>query len=112
MGNDSAAARDMGNNNLEGSGISYNLPPNLQSLNDEDRLKKLNSEHGNVQLGNITVDMVLGGMRRMIIMLWETSLLEPEVFRNTNVGAEGKKGTRDTLLEYFKYHLECRAFQL
>jgi len=29
-----------------------------------------------------------------------------------NVGAEGKKGTRDTLLEYFKYHLECRAFQL
>ena len=22
----------MGNNNLEGSGISYNLPPNLQSL--------------------------------------------------------------------------------
>ncbi|CAD6257201.1 unnamed protein product [Miscanthus lutarioriparius] len=31
-----------------------------------------------VQLGNITVDVVLGGMRGMIKMLWETSLLDPE----------------------------------
>ena len=79
----------------------------------QDRLKKLKSEHGKVQLGNITVDMVwiyhhlismdssvafleriltyclkipkkkmflqvLGGMRGMIGMLWETSLLDPE----------------------------------
>ncbi|TVT99111.1 hypothetical protein EJB05_55544 [Eragrostis curvula] len=44
----------------------------------QDRLKKLKSEHGKVQLGNINVDMVLGGMRGMIGMLWETSLLDPE----------------------------------
>jgi hypothetical protein len=69
----------------------------------QDRLKKLKSEHGKVQLGNITVDMVcilslknyvfftgpyseqcsyfpqvLGGMRGMTGMLWETSLLDPE----------------------------------
>ncbi|KAK4379622.1 hypothetical protein RND71_001484 [Anisodus tanguticus] len=40
-----------------------------------DRLKKLKSEHGKVQLGNITVDMVLGGMTGL---LWETSLLDPD----------------------------------
>ncbi|KAL6575473.1 hypothetical protein OROHE_000850 [Orobanche hederae] len=44
----------------------------------QDRLKKLKSEHGKVQLGNITVDMVLGGMRGMTGLLWETSLLDPE----------------------------------
>ncbi|GJN19261.1 hypothetical protein PR202_gb06516 [Eleusine coracana subsp. coracana] len=44
----------------------------------QDRLKKLKSEHGKVQLGNISVDMVLGGMRGMTGMLWETSLLDPE----------------------------------
>ncbi|MDD0451936.1 hypothetical protein PSZ91_24060, partial [Shigella sonnei] len=44
----------------------------------QDRLKKLKSEHGKVQLGNITVDMVLGGMRGIIGMLWETSLVDPE----------------------------------
>ncbi|XP_047955814.1 citrate synthase, mitochondrial-like isoform X1 [Salvia hispanica] len=44
----------------------------------QERLKKLRSEHGKVQLGNITVDMVLGGMRGMTGLLWETSLLDPE----------------------------------
>ncbi|PSS10035.1 Citrate synthase [Actinidia chinensis var. chinensis] len=44
----------------------------------QERLKKLKSEHGKVQLGNITVDMVLGGMRGMTGLLWETSLLDPE----------------------------------
>nr|ANW46676.1 citrate synthase mitochondrial [Annona cherimola] len=44
----------------------------------QDRLKKLKSEHGKVQLGNITVDMVLGGMRGMTGLLWETSLLDPD----------------------------------
>ncbi|KAL2482048.1 Citrate synthase 4 [Forsythia ovata] len=42
------------------------------------RLKKLKSEHGRVQLGNITVDMVVGGMRGMTGLLCETSLLDPE----------------------------------
>ncbi|XP_073136763.1 citrate synthase, mitochondrial-like [Henckelia pumila] len=44
----------------------------------QERLKKLKSEHGKVHLGNITVDMVLGGMRGMTGLLWETSLLDPE----------------------------------
>ncbi|KZV21783.1 Citrate synthase family protein [Dorcoceras hygrometricum] len=44
----------------------------------QERLKKLKSEHGKVLLGNITVDMVLGGMRGMTGLLWETSLLDPE----------------------------------
>ncbi|KAH9610877.1 hypothetical protein KSS87_016966 [Heliosperma pusillum] len=44
----------------------------------QERLKKLKKEHGSVQLGNINVDMVLGGMRGMTGLLWETSLLDPE----------------------------------
>ncbi|PIA48594.1 hypothetical protein AQUCO_01400879v1 [Aquilegia coerulea] len=44
----------------------------------QERLKKLKSEHGKVQLGNITVDMVIGGMRGMTGLLWETSLLDPD----------------------------------
>ncbi|XP_065872872.1 citrate synthase, mitochondrial isoform X2 [Euphorbia lathyris] len=44
----------------------------------QERLKKLKQEHGKVQLGNITVDMVLGGMRGMTGLLWETSLLDPD----------------------------------
>ncbi|GAA0151648.1 transferase [Lithospermum erythrorhizon] len=44
----------------------------------QERLKKLKSEHGKVQLGNITLDMVLGGMRGMVGLLWEASLLDPD----------------------------------
>ncbi|XP_068645580.1 citrate synthase, mitochondrial [Aristolochia californica] len=44
----------------------------------QERLKKLKTEHGKTQLGNITVDMVLGGMRGMTGLLWETSLLDPD----------------------------------
>ncbi|NP_001312207.1 citrate synthase, mitochondrial-like [Nicotiana tabacum] len=56
------------------------LRSELQELipEQQDRLKKLKSEHGKVQLGNITVDMVLGGMRGMTGLLWETSLLDPD----------------------------------
>uniref|UniRef100_A0A0E0MG20 Citrate synthase n=1 Tax=Oryza punctata TaxID=4537 RepID=A0A0E0MG20_ORYPU len=62
------------------SASDLDLKSQLQELipEQQDRLKKLKSEHGKVQLGNITVDMVLGGMRGMIGMLWETSLLDPE----------------------------------
>ncbi|KAK1397416.1 hypothetical protein POM88_007279 [Heracleum sosnowskyi] len=42
----------------------------------QERIKKLKAEHGKVQLGNIPVDMVLGGMRGMTGLLWETSLLD------------------------------------
>ncbi|THU73781.1 hypothetical protein C4D60_Mb04t26470 [Musa balbisiana] len=41
-------------------------------------LKKLKAEHGKVQLGNITLDMVISGMRGMTGLLWETSLLDPD----------------------------------
>ncbi|XP_078437892.1 citrate synthase, mitochondrial-like [Wolffia australiana] len=44
----------------------------------QDRLKKLKSEHGKVELGKISLDMVIGGMRGMTGLLWETSLLDPE----------------------------------
>ncbi|KAJ4910195.1 Citrate synthase protein [Raphanus sativus] len=56
------------------------LKSQLQELipEQQDRPKKLKSEHGKVQLGNITVDMVIGGMRGMTGLLWETSLLDPE----------------------------------
>ncbi|KAF8395914.1 hypothetical protein HHK36_019869 [Tetracentron sinense] len=43
-----------------------------------ERLKKLKAEHGKAQFGNITVDMVIGGMRGMTGLLWETSLLDPD----------------------------------
>ncbi|KAI3511124.1 hypothetical protein L1887_18268 [Cichorium endivia] len=44
----------------------------------QERLKKIKSDYGKVELGNITVDMVLGGMRGMTGLLWETSLLDPD----------------------------------
>ncbi|XP_020591344.1 citrate synthase, mitochondrial [Phalaenopsis equestris] len=44
----------------------------------QERLKKLKADHAKTQLGNITVDMVIGGMRGMTGLLWETSLLDPE----------------------------------
>ncbi|CAN6815475.1 unnamed protein product [Brassica oleracea var. botrytis] len=62
------------------SSTDVDLKSQLQELipEQQDRLKKLKSEHGKVQLGNITVDMVIGGMRGMTGLLWETSLLDPE----------------------------------
>ncbi|GKC25342.1 citrate synthase, mitochondrial, partial [Tanacetum coccineum] len=45
---------------------------------NKDRLKKIKSEYGKDQLGNITVDMVLGGLRGMTGLLWKTSLLNPD----------------------------------
>ncbi|KAK9129014.1 hypothetical protein Syun_017811 [Stephania yunnanensis] len=44
----------------------------------QERLKKLKAEHGKVQLGNITLDMAIGGMRGVPGLLWETSLLDPD----------------------------------
>ncbi|KAL5719767.1 citrate (Si)-synthase [Ranunculus cassubicifolius] len=44
----------------------------------QERLKKIKADYGKVQLGNITVDMVIGGMRGMTGLMWETSLLDPD----------------------------------
>uniref|UniRef100_A0A803LN43 Citrate synthase n=2 Tax=Chenopodium quinoa TaxID=63459 RepID=A0A803LN43_CHEQI len=62
------------------SSSSLDLRSELQELipEQQERLKKIKKENGSVQLGNITVDMVLGGMRGMTGLLWETSLLDPE----------------------------------
>eukprot|EP00268_Persea_americana_P004738 TRINITY_DN1152_c0_g1_i7.p1 TRINITY_DN1152_c0_g1~~TRINITY_DN1152_c0_g1_i7.p1 ORF type:complete len:475 (-),score=91.63 TRINITY_DN1152_c0_g1_i7:352-1776(-) len=62
------------------SGSELDLHSQLKDLipEQQERLKKLKAEHGKVQLGNITTDMVIGGMRGMIGLLWETSLLDPD----------------------------------
>ncbi|CAN1813418.1 Citrate synthase, mitochondrial [Linum perenne] len=44
----------------------------------QERLKKIRTDYGKVELGKITTDMVIGGMRGMVGLLWETSLLDPE----------------------------------
>nr|GMD59493.1 citrate synthase, mitochondrial [Ipomoea batatas] len=60
--------------------FKQDLRSQLQELipEQQERLKKIKSQHGKVQLGNITVDMVIGGMRGMTGLLWETSLLDPD----------------------------------
>lgn len=62
------------------SSSGQDLRSQLEQLipEQQERLKKLKSDHGKVQLGNITIDMVIGGMRGMTGLLWETSLLDPE----------------------------------
>lgn len=56
------------------------LHAQLQELipKQQERLKKLKTECGKVSVGNVTVDMVIGGMRGITGMLWETSLLDPD----------------------------------
>ncbi|GLC45071.1 hypothetical protein PLESTB_001465400 [Pleodorina starrii] len=44
----------------------------------QERLRRLKKDHGSRALREVTVDMVLGGMRGLPGMLWETSLLDPE----------------------------------
>jgi citrate synthase len=44
----------------------------------QDRLKKLRGSKGKSELGKVTVDMAIGGMRGIPGLLWETSLLDAE----------------------------------
>ncbi|KAK9812133.1 hypothetical protein WJX73_009895 [Symbiochloris irregularis] len=44
----------------------------------QERLKALKKAHGGKEVGKITADMVIGGMRGITGLLWETSLLDPE----------------------------------
>ncbi|EFJ51043.1 hypothetical protein VOLCADRAFT_79930 [Volvox carteri f. nagariensis] len=44
----------------------------------QERLRSLKRDHGSEPLKEVTVDMVIGGMRGLPAMLWETSLLDPE----------------------------------
>ncbi|GMH38747.1 hypothetical protein BSKO_06631 [Bryopsis sp. KO-2023] len=45
---------------------------------EQDSLKKLKKEHGTKVLGDVTVNMCIGGMRGICGILWETSLLDAE----------------------------------
>ena len=56
---------------------------------EQEKVKKLRSEHGNKNLGNVTIDMVYGGMRGIkgitqvlsvliIGLVWEGSVLDAE----------------------------------
>ncbi|KAK9916173.1 hypothetical protein WJX75_009710 [Coccomyxa subellipsoidea] len=44
----------------------------------QERLKAIKKTHGGKELGKVTVDMAIGGMRGITGLLWETSLLDPE----------------------------------
>jgi len=45
---------------------------------EQEKIKKLNAEHGNKLLGTCSVSQAYGGMRSVKCMIWETSLLDPE----------------------------------
>ncbi|KAF5834670.1 citrate synthase [Dunaliella salina] len=45
---------------------------------EQAKLKAIKKEHGSKLLGNVTVDQVIGGMRGIPGLLWETSLLDPD----------------------------------
>ena len=42
-----------------------------------DKVKELNKEHGQTKIGDVTVGQVIGGMRGLPGMLYETSKLHP-----------------------------------
>ncbi len=45
-------------------------------------MKDLVKTHGNVSLGNVTIDQAIGGARGVPCILWETSLLDEQKVRN------------------------------
>jgi citrate synthase len=44
----------------------------------QERLKALRKNHGKTELGKVTIEQAIGGMRGIPGMLWDTSLLDPE----------------------------------
>jgi len=42
------------------------------------RLKAIKKQHGTQKLGDVTVDMAIGGMRGIVGLLWDTSLLDAD----------------------------------
>ncbi|KAK9843683.1 hypothetical protein WJX81_002147 [Elliptochloris bilobata] len=44
----------------------------------QERLKALKKNYGGKEVGNVTAEKVIGGMRGITGMLWETSLLDPD----------------------------------
>jgi len=45
-------------------------------------LKEVKEKYAKSQIGTITVDQTLGGMRNMFAMLWDASLLHPTEVRS------------------------------
>ena len=54
-----------------------NLKSTLSDLipDKRERLMKLRKEHGNVSLGEVTIESAIGGMRGLKAMLWEVCIL-------------------------------------
>nr|XP_034343489.1 citrate synthase, mitochondrial-like [Arvicanthis niloticus] len=61
------------------SGASTNLKVVLSNLipKEQTRVKTFRQQHGKTVLGEITVDMMYGGMRGMKGLVYETSVLDP-----------------------------------
>ncbi|CAL5218955.1 g707 [Coccomyxa viridis] len=63
---------------------SLTTVPDLKSVlrekipEQQERLKAIKKQYGSKELGKVTVDMTIGGMRGITGLLWETSLLDPE----------------------------------
>ncbi|CAG8609807.1 9215_t:CDS:2 [Acaulospora colombiana] len=54
----------------------------------QEEIKLVKKEHGTKSMGNITVDMIYGGMRGIKGLVWEGSVLDPEEgieFRNLRI---------------------------
>lgn len=60
--------------------LSTGLRSKLEELipAEQARLKEVKAKYGKVSLGEVTVEMAVGGMRGIKGMLWETSELDPE----------------------------------
>lgn len=62
------------------SASSTNLKDVLSSLipKEQARIKTFREQHGKTVMGQITVDMMSGGMRGMKRLVYETSVLDPD----------------------------------
>jgi citrate synthase len=58
-------------------------------------LKEIKKLYGKEQIGTITVDQAIGGMRNMFGLIWDASLLHPKDVTLNN-----------PLLTYIGYHLQ------
>jgi citrate synthase len=58
--------------------VSQSLRRRLEELVPamQENMKELNSKHGDVVLGNVTVSKAIGGARGVPCLVWETSLLD------------------------------------
>uniref|UniRef100_U3JCK0 Citrate synthase n=3 Tax=Muscicapidae TaxID=36291 RepID=U3JCK0_FICAL len=66
------------------SDITLPCPQNLKDVlatmipKEQAKIKSFRQQHGNTAIGQITVDMVYGGMRGMKGLIYETSVLDPD----------------------------------